>query len=165
MFVGAPALLATLTLSITTIDAFGFLSMPQVKPSLSVGLSNSAVSRKASFRAVSLRSAPAATSMSMKAAQGGLSLKYTAEDGANIEYDFLPGRSPTVFYLPAFNQTKYGSKAAALQTWCKRNKQVPCTRGCHEWQAIFNTVVLIHPHRRGILRPTTTEAVEGSMCD
>ena len=61
----------------------------------------------------------------MKVVEGGLGLKYTTEDGTKIEYDFLPARNPTVVYLPSLNQTRHGSKAAALQTWCKRNKQVP----------------------------------------
>ena len=41
-------------------------------------------------------------------------------DGADICYDFLPGDGPTIFFLPALNQTRHGAKANALKTWCRR---------------------------------------------
>jgi hypothetical protein len=41
-------------------------------------------------------------------------------DGAEICYDFLPGDGPTIFFLPALNQTRHGAKANALKTWCRR---------------------------------------------
>jgi len=52
-----------------------------------------------------------------------MSLKYTTADGVALSYDYLPGTNPTVVFLPGLNQTRIGSKAIALQTWCKRNKQ------------------------------------------
>jgi len=41
-------------------------------------------------------------------------------DGANIAYDFLPGDGPTIFFLPALNQTRHGAKSNAIKTWCRR---------------------------------------------
>ncbi len=38
-------------------------------------------------------------------------------DGAKICYDFLPGDGPTIFFLPALNQTRHGAKSNALKTW------------------------------------------------
>lgn len=121
--VGAKVLLAALALSAAAVDAFGFLSAQNFKLSRSAQATCAAFPKKSDYNSLSLRKSPT-VSVSMKAAEGGLSQKYVADDGAKIEYDYLPGRTPTVLYLPGFNQTKYGSKAAALQTWCKRNKQV-----------------------------------------
>lgn len=120
--VGAKVLLAALALSAAAVDAFGFLSAQNFKLSRSAQATCAAFPKKSDYNSLSLRKSPT-VSVSMKAAEGGLSQKYVADDGAKIEYDYLPGRTPTVLYLPGFNQTKYGSKAAALQTWCKRNKQ------------------------------------------
>mmetsp|Transcript_54094 Transcript_54094/g.143125 ORF Transcript_54094/g.143125 Transcript_54094/m.143125 type:complete len:351 (-) Transcript_54094:708-1760(-) len=41
-------------------------------------------------------------------------------DGANIRYDYLPGDSPAIVFLPALNQTRHGAKSTALKTWCRR---------------------------------------------
>jgi len=35
-------------------------------------------------------------------------------------YDYLPGDSPTIFFLPALNQTRHGTKASQIKTWCRR---------------------------------------------
>jgi len=37
-----------------------------------------------------------------------------------IYFDYLPGEGPTIVFLPALNQTRHGSKANALKTWCRR---------------------------------------------
>jgi len=46
---------------------------------------------------------------------GGLKL-----DRENIKYDYLPGNSPVIVFLPALNQTRHGTKSTAIKTWCRR---------------------------------------------
>ena len=118
------SLLIALNFSAVIVDAFGFTlsHFSRTADSSPVSCSSLLKSPLQNFRKMGLRTSRN-NPTSMKVVEGGLGLKYTTDDGINIAYDFLPGRSPTVFYLPSLNQTRHGSKAAALQTWCKRNKQ------------------------------------------
>lgn len=44
-------------------------------------------------------------------------------DGTHLASERLPGRAPTVVFLPGFRSTMDGEKAAALAAWCARTGQ------------------------------------------
>jgi len=119
------------TIATTGVEAFVSLSAPQSSFLRTSKFSGSAIEAGPIFAqngGLNLRNAgrnrPSNLNTFMSApVKGGLSLEYLTADSTKIAYDFIPGNKPTVVYLPSFNQTRFGSKASALQTWCKRNKQ------------------------------------------
>ncbi len=44
-------------------------------------------------------------------------------DGVRLAFEPLPGRSPTVVFLPGFRSSMAGEKAVALAAWCARTGQ------------------------------------------
>lgn len=122
-------LVLSATIATTGVEAFVSLSSPQSSFLRTSKFSGPAIETGPIFAQngrLNLRNAgrnrPSNTFLSASA-KGGLSLEYITSDSTKIAYDFIPGNRPTVVYLPSFNQTRFGSKASALQTWCKRNKQ------------------------------------------
>ncbi len=124
-------LILSATIAATSVEAYVSLSAPQSSSLRTSKFSGSAIETGPIFAQnsrLNLRNAgrnrPSHLNTFMSASlKGGLSLEYITADSTKIAYDFIPGNKPTVVYLPSFNQTRFGSKASALQTWCKRNKQ------------------------------------------
>ncbi len=119
----------TAAFAATGAEAFVSLSAPRSSVLRTSKFSSSAIEPIFAHGGLNLRNSNSRVRPSnlntfmMETAKGGLSLEYVTADSAKIAYDFIPGNKPTVVYLPSFNQTRFGSKASALQTWCKRNKQ------------------------------------------